>query len=206
METPASSSRIAYFNGACPSIIIDVLPLPLRQRAANFRDGIERQISPVRRTPPSSLSPRAKLGNKLNHTVADLAVTRRHPNAWSLMLDERGNIAEGKGSNCFLIRRDKLFTPRELYVLPGVSRQTIIELAAQLGIPFAEADIDPFDAANADEAIMTGSSFCLCPVRSINGSPTGAVPGPVTTRLTAAYVELVGMDFVQQCLESLGDK
>jgi branched-chain amino acid aminotransferase len=187
-----------------PSVIIDCVPLPLKARVPLFKHGIELQVSPLRRTSPQSLSPRAKMGNKLNLIMADMAVTDGNPNVWSLTLDENGNVAEGKGSNFFLVRRGKLLTPREHYVLPGVSRQTVIELAALIGIPCEEADIDLFEVATGDEAFMTGSSFCLCPVRSINGQliAGGKIPGSVTRRLTEAYIELVGMDFVKQILDT----
>lgn len=189
---------------AGPTVIVDCLPLPLKQRAASFRNGIDLQVSPVRRTPPWALSPNAKMGNKLNHITADMAVTAVNPGVWSLMLDENGNIAEGKGSNIFFVRKGKLLTPRERYVLPGVSRQTVIELAHDLEIPFEETDIDLFAASNADEIFMTGSSFCLCPVRSLNGQRvgSGALPGPVTARLTKAYIDLAGMDFIAQILNA----
>jgi branched-chain amino acid aminotransferase len=188
-----------------PSVIVDCLPLPLKARAPFFRDGIDLQVSPLRRTSPSSLSPRAKMGNKLNLIMADMAVTDINPGVWSLVLDENGNVAEGKGSNFFLVRHGKLTTPREHFVLPGVSRQTVIELAGQLGIPCEETDIDLFDAANGEEAFMTGSSFCLCPVRSLNGQKIGGgrLPGPITQRLTEAYIELVGLDFVKQSMAML---
>lgn len=187
-----------------PTVIVDCLPLPLKQRATAFRNGIDLQVSPVRRTPPWALSPNAKMGNKLNHIMADRAVTLVNPGVWSLMLDEHGNIAEGKGSNIFFVRKGKLLTPRERYVLPGISRQTVIELAEELRLPVEEADIDLFAAANADEIFMTGSSFCLCPVRSLNGNRVGngALPGPMTARLTKAYADLVGMDFVAQILNA----
>jgi branched-chain amino acid aminotransferase len=189
---------------AGPTVIVDCLPLPLRNRAPAFRNGIDLQVSPVRRTPPWALSPNAKMGNKLNHILADRAVTVANPAVWSLMLDEHGNIAEGKGSNIFFVRKGNLVTPRERYVLPGISRQTVIELAKSLGIPFEEADVDMFAAANADEIFMTGSSFCLCPARTLNGSRVGrgSLPGPVTARLTKAYIDLAGMDFVAQALNA----
>jgi branched-chain amino acid aminotransferase len=90
-------------------------------------------------------------------------------------------------------------------VLPGVSRATAIELAAQAGIPFAEADIDLYDAYTAEEAFITSTSLCLCPVRSVNGNPVGAgtVPGRLTKRLSDAYARLVNCDFVAQYLKHL---
>ena len=68
-----------------------------------------------------------------------------------------------------------------------------------------KADIDLYDAYNADEAFITSTSFCICPVRSINGIVLGdgKTPGPVTRRLTEAYIRLVGTDFVQQYLRHL---
>ena len=81
----------------------------------------------------------------------------------------QGHLAEGRGSNLFLVRDGALVTPRDRSVLPGISRQTVIEIAAELGIPCREADLDLYDAYAADEAFLTSTSLCLCPVRSVNG-------------------------------------
>jgi hypothetical protein len=96
--------------------------------------------------------------------------------------------------------------PHERFVLPGVSRATVIELAAKFDISCREADIDLYDACNADEVFPTSTSLCICPVRSVNGSKIGdgGVPGPITRRLTEAYIELVDCDFVAQYLKQLG--
>jgi branched-chain amino acid aminotransferase len=87
-----------------------------------------------------------------------------------------------------------------------VSRATVTDLAAGQGIPCREADIDLYDAYNADELFLTSTSLCICPVRSVNGNPIGdgGVPGPITKRLTDAYIELVDCDFVAQYLKQLG--
>ena len=80
-----------------------------------------------------------------------------------------------------------------------------MELAAELGIPCEEADVDPFDVMNADEIFLTSTSLCICGVRSVNGAVIGAgtVPGPMTQRLIVAYAESVGCDFVGQYLARL---
>ena len=98
-----------------------------------------------------------------------------------------------------------MITPRDQYVLGGISRETVLELAIQLGIESKEADIDLFDAYTAEEAFVTSTSFCVCPVVSVNGSEIGdgTVPGPVTSRLLEAYSELVGIDIVGQYLSHL---
>lgn len=188
-----------------PQVIVDCTPLPLRARARVFRDGIDLVVSPIRRIAPHMLSPRAKTHNYLNLILADRQVKARQPEAWSLLLDERGNLCEGIGSNIFVVRDGRLATPREQYVLPGVSRQCAMDLAAGLGIPCEERDLDVYDAVTAAEVFLTSTSLCVCPVRSVNGQPVGdgTVPGPLTRRITEAYVAHVGTDFVAQYLRHL---
>ena len=188
-----------------PNIIVECIPLPLKARARLFRDGIDIIVPPTRRVPPDSLSPRAKTHNYLNLITADLEAKAQDKEAWSVLLDTNGHLAEGIGSNIFLVRDGEVMTPHERWVLPGVSRATAIELCGKLGIACREADLDLYDAATADEIFMTSTSLCICPVRSIGGRKLpGAVPGPVTRRLSEAYAESVGCDFVAQYLAHLG--
>ena len=188
-----------------PTVIVECMPLPLKARARLFRDGIDVIVPSVRRTSPDALTPRAKTHNYLNLISADLEVHARDPEAWAVLLDVNGNLCEGLGSNIFVVRGGRLLTPLERYVLPGVSRQTVIDLAAEIGIPFAEVDLDLYDAYTADEAFITSTSLCLCPVRSVNGTGIGdgPLPGPLTRRLRDAYTDLVGLDFTAQYLAHL---
>ncbi|MGC2198540.1 MAG: aminotransferase class IV [Stellaceae bacterium] len=188
-----------------PNIIVECVPLPLRERAKYFRDGIDVVTPSLRRTPPDSLSPRAKMHQYLNLVLADREVKAQKPEAWAVLLDVNGNLSEGLGSNIFLVRDGNLLTPRERYVLPGVSRQAVIDLAHRLEIPCEEADIDLYDAYTADECFLTSTSLCMCGVRSLNGRgfAAGKVPGPITHKLIDAYKELVGCDFVAQYLNRL---
>ena len=183
-----------------PTVIVECMPLPLRERATLYRDGIHVVVPARRRTPPEALSPQAKTSNYLNMIVADHEVASVAPGAWAVLLDMAGNLAEGRGSNLFLVKDRGLLTPTTRGVLAGVSRQTVIEIAAELEIPCREADLQLFDAYTADEAFLTSTSLCICPVRSINGiRPGGEDPfGPVTQRLIRRYSERVGCDFVDQ--------
>jgi branched-chain amino acid aminotransferase len=192
-------------GGGAPTVIVECSPLPLKDRARLFRDGIDVVVPAVRRTPPEAFSPRVKSHNYLNLVMAEREVQARHPEAWAVLLDVNGNLCEGLGSNIFLVRDGRLLTPKERYVLAGVSRRTVIELAQAEGIPVEEADLDLYDASTADEIFLTSTSLCLCGVRSLNGAPVGdgRTPGPLTRRLTEAYAELVGCDFVQQYLANL---
>ena len=188
-----------------PTVIIQCTPLPFAARARYYRDGLPVIVPSVRRTPPESVSPRAKVHNYINLVQAEMEVKSQNPDAWPILLDTNGNIAEGPGSNFFIVKGGAVITPREQFVLGGISRQTVVELAQELNIDTQEADIDLFDAYIADEVFVTSTSFCICPVSSINGSVIGSgdVPGPVTDRLTKAYSGLVGIDIAGQYLARL---
>jgi len=81
----------------------------------------------------------------------------------------------------------------------------ILDLARQLAISVIEGDIDLFDAANAEEMFLTSTSLCIAGVRTFNGAKIGdgRAPGPITKRLTDAYIAEVGCDFVKQYLDRL---
>jgi branched-chain amino acid aminotransferase len=187
-------------RGATPTVIVECRPLPLKQRARLFRDGIDVIVPSVRRTAPDMLSPRAKTHNYLNLIMGDLEAKAADPESWAVLLDANGNLCEGTGSNIFIVRGGTVLTPKARYVLPGISRGTVIELAQEIGQPLLESDIDLYDAYTADEAFLTSTSLCICPVRSINGRhvTVDAIPGPVTQRLIDAYARLLDFDFVAQ--------
>lgn len=187
-----------------PNVVLECVPLPLVQRAKLFKEGIRVVVPAHRRTPPESLTPRAKTHNYLNMIVANQEVESSDPEAWAVLLDINGNLAEGMGSNIFTVRDGTLLTPREKFVLPGVSRQTVIDLAREAGIPVSETDIDLYDSYTADEMFLTSTSLCICPVTKMNGveiGPKDQVWGPVTTQLAEAYSRFVGYDFVGQYLK-----
>jgi branched-chain amino acid aminotransferase len=132
-------------------------------------------------------------------------VSAQDPGAWAVLLDTHGNLAEGLGSNIFLVQDRTLFTPREQTVLSGISRETVINLAREAGLAVVERDLDLYDAYNAQEIFLTSTSLCVCPVSSVNGAPIGdGVPGPVTRQITEAYCRFVDFDFVAQYLKRLG--
>jgi branched-chain amino acid aminotransferase len=187
-----------------PNVVLECLPLPVVQRAKLFKEGIRVVVPSHRRTPPESLTPRAKTHNYLNMIVASQEVESIDPEAWAVLLDINGNLAEGMGSNIFTVRNGALLTPREKFVLPGVSRQTVIDLAREAGIPVNETDIDLYDSYTADEMFLTSTSLCICPVTKINGmeiGPKGQVWGPITKKLADAYSDFVGYNFVDQYLK-----
>ena len=192
-----------------PTVLIESHAIPFARRASLYRDGISVVTPSVPRIPPRFLSPRAKTHNYLNLVMGDLEVRDTDPNAWAVLLDEAGNLTEGRGSNIFLVKDGTVATPQGQFVLEGITRSVVLDLAAGLGLPVAERDLDLYDAYTADEAFLTSTSLCVCPIGKINGAAIGrgpvpgAVPGPVTRQLMTAFSDLAGMDYVEQYLAHL---
>ena len=187
------------------TVIVECTPLPLRARAPMLRDGLDVFTPSLRRVPPESLDPNIKSHNYLNLVMADLEVRDRSSHAWAVLLDTRGYVSEGIGSNVFFVKNGEILTPNAEFVLPGVSRAVVLELAAGEGIRVHETDISPEQARDSDEAFITSTSFCICPARSYDGVRLDGdgIPGPVTRRLSDAFSREADFDFVGQYLDAL---
>jgi branched-chain amino acid aminotransferase len=183
------------------TVIIECSPLPLKGRARDMQEGLEVIIpGSIRRTPPEAMTPRCKSMSYANLIAGDIEVQALKPGAACVLLDTRGCLSEGLGSNIFIVRDGQVLTPHERYVLAGLSRQTVIEIASDLNIAMCEADIDLYDAYVAEEAFITSTSWCLVPVKAINGKPMAAGAwGPITRVLSEGYKQrLGGFDYVKQ--------
>lgn len=188
-----------------PTILICNWPVYFKGIAKFYKVGAHVVTPSVRRTPPMALEPRAKVANKMNHILADYEAKLVDPDAYSLMLDIDGNIAESSGANFFFVSKGRLCTSTERNVLAGITRENLIKLAHDLGIPVVEANFTVYDVATADEALLTTTPHGIIPVSRINGYAIGAgtVPGPITARMIKAFSEFVGVDIVAQALSHL---
>lgn len=197
-----ANERAAWPDYPEKTVIVECRPLPFKARGQSYKKGLNIVVPSVRRPAPDALSPRAKTHNYLTLVLGDMEAKQVSPNAIGLLLDTNGNLSEGRGSNIFLVQNGRLRTPAERFILPGISRATAIDLAHAAGIEVEETDLDLFDAYTADEGFITSTSFCICPIGTINGRRVGpsVLPGLVTKRLMDAYVDLVGCDWVAQYL------
>ena len=110
----------------------------------------------------------------------------------ALLLDVDGFVAEGSGENIFVVRNGKLYTPDLTAALEGITRDTIIQLAGQLGLPVIEKRITRDEVYVADEAFFTGSAAEVTPIRELDNRTIGSGRrGPITERLQAMYFDCV---------------
>lgn len=107
----------------------------------------------------------------------------------ALMLDYRGYVAEATGANLFMVKDGQIKTPIPDCFLNGLTRQTVIGLAKQLGLPLEETHIKPEELAQADEVFLTGTAAEVTAVGKIDD--TIYKVGPVTRQLRDAYESLV---------------
>jgi branched-chain amino acid aminotransferase len=110
----------------------------------------------------------------------------------ALLLDPEGYVAEGSGENIFLVKNGVIYTPEVTSCLNGITRNTILNLAAEHGIEVVEKRITRDEVYIADEAFFTGTAAEVTPIREVDGRQIGAGRrGPITEKLQTAYFDLV---------------
>jgi len=150
-----------------------------------IKNGIRVRTSSYNRHHVNVTMCRAKAnGNYINSMLA-LHEALRNGGDEALLLDTEGYVSEGSGENIFIVRNDKLYTPDLTSALEGITRASIIQLAADEGIPVVEREVARAELYTADEVFVTGTAAEVCPVREVDDHPIGA-PGPVTRQLMAA--------------------
>jgi len=152
--------------------------------------GLDLLTSSWRRPPADVLDPRVKSLNYLNNVMAKLEAKRRGADE-ALLLNAAGSIAEASVANLFAVRDGDLLTPPSTdAALEGITRATVLEIAASLGIPARTQSLGRFDLFAADEAFLTGSGAGLIPVRSLDGRRIGAgTPGPIYEKIRCAFLD-----------------
>ncbi|MBU3056379.1 branched-chain amino acid transaminase [Pseudomonas indica] len=110
----------------------------------------------------------------------------------ALLLDPEGYVAEGSGENVFIVKDGVVYTPEVTACLNGITRNTVLRLAGELGIKLVEKRITRDEVYIADEAFFTGTAAEVTPIREVDGRQIGAGRrGPVTEKLQKAYFDLV---------------
>ncbi len=144
------------------------------------------------RMPSSSMNPRIKSCNYLNNILAKYEGTIAGCEE-VLILNHQGNVAECSGDNIFIVKKGVLYTPAtDSCLLEGITRAAVIEVAAELQIPFKERTITRHDVYISDECFLTGSAAEVIPVTSVDNRIIGSgVAGPITTKILAAYRKMV---------------
>jgi len=173
-----------------PSYVIIVIRLE-PPSPEYYETGIKVSVVSVRRNDITTLNPKIKSSNLLNNVLA--YVQAKKQGAFEgILCNMAGNVAEGTGSNIFIVQNGKLKTPPpEAGLLEGVTRALTLDLASAENVPFEETQFTPQELFQSEECFITSTTKEILPVRQVDDKEFLVVPGPVTKRLMHAYKKFV---------------
>lgn len=170
-----------------PTVAMYVKPLEATSPAL-YEHGAAAVIVSIRRNPVEALNPAMKASNLLNNALASREAYAKGA-LEAILLNTRGEVAEGAGSNIFIVKDGLLLTPPlSCGLLAGITRELLLEIAVADGVPHEERVLYPADLHSADEMFVTSTLKELAPVATLDGAPVGTGrPGPMTQALLKAY-------------------
>jgi branched-chain amino acid aminotransferase len=177
----------------CPAPAMIIVTKPFKDYPRSlYENGVSVAIVQTRRNHPLALDPAIKSTNFLNNILAKIESLRAGAYE-GIMLNWKGQVAEGTISNIFIVKKGVLVTPSlETGILEGVTRDLALRLARAAGIEVKEALLRPRDLLRADECFLTNTTVEVMPVTTIDDASVGdGTPGSVTRTLMQAYKEEV---------------
>jgi branched-subunit amino acid aminotransferase/4-amino-4-deoxychorismate lyase len=201
-EYPTYAGSAGRLARTTPTVCAHTFPMPFELWERKMQLGAHLVTPSIRHVPPQCYDPKMKYRSRMHYYLADKEAQLADPEASALLLDLHGNVTETSGANFLIVECGTIVSPTLANTLPGISRDSVIRLAAELGIPFVERDIQVFNVINADEAFLTSTPYCLMPVTRINGVLIGdGRPGPMYRRLIKAWGEKLGLDIERQIVD-----
>lgn len=182
-----------YAKNVPTEVIVAAFPWGAYLGPEALEKGIRTTVSSWRRLHHASFPTTAKgAGQYLNSALA-VREAKEKGFEEAILLDAAGNLSEGSGENLFLVQKGVLVTPGlDASILPGITRDAVLSLARDLGIPTEVRTLTRAELTLADEAFFTGTAAEITPIREVDGYTIGAGRrGPVTERLQSAFFRAV---------------
>jgi len=173
--------------------------LPLSRYAPLFQRGAHLVVPSTQAVPVASIDPRIKHRSRLHWWIANQEAEQMEHGAWALLLDANGNVTETAAANFLIVKDGVVCSPPRSTILGGISLLTVEEICQEKGIPFQERPLTLNDGLQADEALLTGTSFCIAGVSRI-GAASIPWPGRIFEQLLEAWNLRVGLDIRAQIL------
>ncbi len=171
-----------------PTLIVFARPYLSLAGAGKRETGLSTKLTSIQRVGHAALDPRVKNLNYLNLVLAKFEAINANADE-ALLIDEDGYVCEAPGYNLFAVRDGVVITP-DRGILEGITRETVLEICAEAGIPTAIRSLAPFDLLVADEIFLTSTAAGLVPVTKVDGAVIGdGRPGTFFRRIDAAYDE-----------------
>jgi len=174
-----------------PTVIIIAQPGITLYSKEKYEKGLRLVTSSYRRVPPQSLSPSIKSLNYLNQIMARVEANQYGADE-ALLLDVQGYVSEASADNFLIVQNHSVIAPPTSTNLPGVTRETAIDLAEKIGIRTIEKPFTLYDVWASNEAFITGTAAEIGPVVEVDGRMIGdGKPGKITKQLMKAFRDLV---------------
>ncbi len=172
------------FEGRPPTVLIMAARLTLYPPSC-YENGMNTVTVSVRLPAPDAIDPRIKSTGKYINNIWAKFLANQYGADEGLMLTANGYVAEATGDNIFIVEKGRLYTPPVyIGILPGITRSTVMDLAAEEGVDVEERMMTLFDVYNADEAFLTGTAAEVVPMVTADGRSIGdGKPGPLTKRI-----------------------
>jgi branched-chain amino acid aminotransferase len=180
-----------------PSIIIIADKITLYPKKM-YEEGMAVVTVPTPRNASEAVNPRIKSLNYLNNILAKIEAINAGV-AEAIMFNSFGFVAECTGDNIFIIKKEIIYTP-SLYmgVLRGITRDTVMELAENMGYAVKQIVVNRHDIYNADECFLTGTAAEIIPVTKVDGRVIGSgKPGDTTGKLIKVFKQLTETEGVE---------
>jgi len=154
--------------------------------------GIRCKISSFTRPFVNSAMTKAKAtGNYINSILAKMEVKSLEYDE-AILLDTEGYVAEGSGENVYLVKGGRIKTPPLTAILPGITRDSVMRLASDVGVPLEEQRFTRDELYIADEAFFTGTAAEITPIREVDDRAIGTGKmGPVTKKMQEVFFDVV---------------
>lgn len=176
-----------------PSVIVMVKEWKSLYGEEKSQQGLRAIVAHTRARSPDSLSQNIKSLNYLSNIMAKIEANFAGVDE-AIMLDSNGFVAEGTADNVFIVKNGTIFVPPTVTNLPGITRETVIELASKEQIPVREEFFGVPALYAADECFITGTAAEIAPIVEIDKRIIGTgKPGPITQKLIQKFREITGI-------------
>ncbi len=171
---------------------IHTFPLRPAQWSQSRQTGLHLTVTPVKQIPAECLFPGMKYRSRLHWYLADQQAQKIHPGSRALLTNFQDQITETSTGNFFMVNQGTLVTPPAECLLPGISREVVMECARGLGLTIKEEYFPLKKIWDSEEAFVSSTPYCLLPVRQVNAKQIGDGSRRWCNRLLKAWEELVG--------------
>jgi branched-chain amino acid aminotransferase len=186
------AGTLAVWTKECP-VTVAIAGFPTTKYLANADQGVRVTISSIRKYPSNAIPATAKACGQYINSARAVQEAQRKGFDEAILLNQRGEVSEGSGENIFVVKKGVVLTnDASADILMGVTRDSMLQIAKDLGLRTEVRAITVDDLTAADELFFSGTAVEVTPIREIDGHiVSGGKPGAITTRIQQAFEAIV---------------